>query len=85
MNKKDTKDSSMQEPRDSLQGMTPDAVVSYMFQQFPIDKQLADGRRFPPIGCLRYSLVELLTKGQVTPGSKLSGLGMSWKSDRTEQ
>ena len=56
-----------------------------MFQQFPIDDKLADGRRFPPIGCLRYSLVDLLLKGEVILPSKLSGLGLAWRTNRTEK
>ena len=77
--------SSMPVPRDSLQDLAPDQIVQYMFQQFPIDDKLADGRRFPPIGCLRYSLVDLLNKGSVKPYDKLTGSGPYWKSNRTEK
>ena len=56
-----------------------------MLQQFPIDEQFTNGEPCPPISCLRYSLVELLTKGEVILPSKLSGLGLAWRTNRTEK
>ena len=73
---------SKQDNRDSLEGLTPGELADRMFQQFPIDDQLANGKPCPPISCLRYSLVDLLTKGNVILPTKLAGFGVTWKSDR---
>jgi hypothetical protein len=79
----DITSSGQQDRRDTLQNMPRAELTALMLKEFPIDRHLIGDKPYPRMGCLRYSLVDVLTRGHVLFAPKRLSLPGTWTFERT--